>query len=83
MYVERAKMFFKVNDIKVELWLPTLIAAIGDEAYELLSNLISPDKPSAKTFASVVEVLKNHLNRLYSNGMKLKRSKCSFIANEV
>ncbi|KOB71157.1 Uncharacterized protein OBRU01_05245 [Operophtera brumata] len=60
-YVERVEMYFKVNSIKEELWLPTLIAAMGDEAYELLSNLTSPVKPSEKTFSTVTKVMKDHL----------------------
>lgn len=61
MYVERAEMYFKVNSVKEELWLPTLIAAMGDEAYELLSNLTSPDKPSAKQYSEVVKTMTDHL----------------------
>ncbi|KOB73004.1 Uncharacterized protein OBRU01_11713 [Operophtera brumata] len=60
-YVERVEMYFKVNSIKEELWLPTLIAAMGDEAYELLSNLKSPVKPSEKTFSTVTKLMKDHL----------------------
>lgn len=61
LYVERVEMYFKVNAIKEDLWLPTLIAAMGDEAYELLSNLTSPKKPSEKTFITVVQVMRDHL----------------------
>ncbi|XP_045489452.1 uncharacterized protein LOC110999258 [Pieris rapae] len=61
LYIERAEMFFKVNEVKKDLWLPTLIAAMGDESYELLSNLTSPDLPSSKTYTEVVSVIKNHL----------------------
>lgn len=60
-YVERLGMFFKVNKIKEELWLPTSIAVTGDEAYELLSNLTSPEKPCEKTYMSVVKILTDHL----------------------
>ncbi|XP_047523574.1 uncharacterized protein LOC125062003 [Pieris napi] len=61
LYIERAEMFFKMNEVKTDLWLPTLIAAMGDESYELLSNLTSPDLPSSKTYTEVVSVIKNHL----------------------
>lgn len=61
LYVERLEMYFKVNDVKPTLWVPTLIAVMGDEAYELLSNLVSPKKPADLGYAEVVEVLRNHL----------------------
>lgn len=61
MYVERAEMFFQVNKVSETLWLPTLIAAMGDEAYELLSNLTSPEKPCAKTYAAVIKLMAEHL----------------------
>lgn len=61
-YIERVEMYFKVNNMAQDLWLPTLIAAMGDETYELLSNLTSPTKPSDKTYAEVVTVLREHLH---------------------
>ncbi|CAK1595283.1 unnamed protein product [Parnassius mnemosyne] len=60
-YVERLEMYFLVNQIKAELKLPTLIAVIGDEAYELLANLASPKKPSELSYGDVVELLRQHL----------------------
>lgn len=61
LYVERAEMYFKVNEIKKELWLPTLIAAMGDEAYELISNLTSPAKPGESTYEVITQLMKDHL----------------------
>ncbi|XP_059054944.1 uncharacterized protein LOC131848987 [Achroia grisella] len=61
LYTERLEMYFKVNGIQRDLWLPTLIAVMGDAAYELLSNLISPRKPSEGTYEAVVNLLRNHL----------------------
>ena len=60
-YVDRLDMYFLVNDIKDELKLPTLIAVVGDEAYELLVNLASPRKPKDLTYAVAVELLRHHL----------------------
>ncbi|KOB51854.1 Uncharacterized protein OBRU01_27034, partial [Operophtera brumata] len=46
-YGDRMEMYFKANAVKEELKLPILIASMGDAAYELLSDLASPKKPSA------------------------------------
>ncbi|RVE46453.1 hypothetical protein evm_008920 [Chilo suppressalis] len=61
LYIERLEMYFKVNEVKKDLWLPNLIAVMGDEAYELLSNLISPYKPSDKTYEYIVKTFLEHL----------------------
>lgn len=60
-YVDRLEMYFLANSIKDEVKLPTLIALMGDAAYELLTNLTSPEKPSAKTYSDVVALLRKHL----------------------
>ncbi|XP_045763828.1 uncharacterized protein LOC123866353 [Maniola jurtina] len=61
LYVERLEMYFKVNAIDKDLWLPMLIAGIGDETYELLSSLASPKKPAELTYDNAVSLLRNHL----------------------
>ncbi|XP_037294434.1 uncharacterized protein LOC119190628 [Manduca sexta] len=60
-YVDRLEMYFKANDIKDELKLPTMISAMGDEAYELLVNLASPKKPAELTFDGASDLLRQHL----------------------
>ncbi|XP_063374907.1 uncharacterized protein LOC134662567 isoform X2 [Cydia amplana] len=60
-YVERVSMYFKANDIKENLQLPTLIAVMGEEAYELLSNLTSPKKPADMTYAEVIKIMSEHI----------------------
>jgi hypothetical protein len=60
-YIDRLEMYFKVNDVKPELQLATLIAIMGDEAYQLLTNLASPSKPSDLTYDGVVKLLQDHL----------------------
>lgn len=61
MYVERLDMYFKANEIKKEVQLPTLIAVMGPEAYELLSNLSSPKKPAEMTYEEVTTIMRNHV----------------------
>ena len=60
-YVERLEMFFVVNKITDDLKLPTLIAIIGEQAYELLSTLASPSKPSSLSYKVAVDLLRAHL----------------------
>ncbi|XP_049886964.1 uncharacterized protein LOC126381524 [Pectinophora gossypiella] len=60
-YVERLKMYYKVNTVKDDMKLPILIASMGDEAYELLENLSSPTKPADLTFEKVDELMRQHL----------------------
>ncbi|XP_047995710.1 uncharacterized protein LOC125233675 isoform X3 [Leguminivora glycinivorella] len=60
-YVDRVNMYFKANDISDNLQLPTLIAVMGDEAYELLSNLTSPKKPGEMTYKEVIKIMSDHI----------------------
>ncbi|XP_049886688.1 uncharacterized protein LOC126381229 [Pectinophora gossypiella] len=60
-YVDRLDMYFTANDVKSDRKLPTLIAVMGDEAYELLVNLSSPSKPSELGYEKAVELLQQHL----------------------
>ncbi|KAL4719638.1 hypothetical protein ACJJTC_008653 [Scirpophaga incertulas] len=43
-------MYLRVNKVEKELWLPTLITAVGDEAYELLSSFSKSCKPADSTY---------------------------------
>ncbi|KOB61554.1 putative retropepsins like ltr [Operophtera brumata] len=61
-YGDRMEMYFKANAVKEELKLPILIASMGDAAYELLSDLASPKKPSALEYELVMEMMLNHLD---------------------
>lgn len=60
-YIERLEMYFLANKIEESVKLPTLIAVMGEEAYDLLSTLASPKKPSALPFIEAVDLMKNHL----------------------
>ncbi|CAH1642989.1 unnamed protein product [Spodoptera littoralis] len=61
LYEERLQMFFKVNKVEKDMWLPMLITGVGDETYELLSTLCNPRKPGDVTYEEAVIILKNHL----------------------
>ncbi|XP_049886719.1 uncharacterized protein LOC126381267 isoform X1 [Pectinophora gossypiella] len=60
-YIDRLEMYFTANGVEESLKLPTLIAVMGDEAYELLVNLASPEKPSTLAYEEAVNLLRGHL----------------------
>lgn len=60
-YTERMEMYFVANNIKEELKLPTLISLMGEAAYELLSSLACPLKPSALKYSEATNLLQEHL----------------------
>lgn len=60
-YCERVDMFFTANGIKETLKLPAFLAMVGDETYELMSNLTSPQAPSSLSYDQLKEVMANHL----------------------
>ncbi|XP_063635621.1 uncharacterized protein LOC134806343 [Cydia splendana] len=60
-YMDRVEMYYKVNKVQDEMKVPVLIAAMGDEAYELLENLASPTKPSDLTLIKIKELMSHHL----------------------
>ncbi|XP_063366808.1 uncharacterized protein LOC134655287 [Cydia amplana] len=60
-YVERLEQYFVVNETKEEHKVPTLITVMGNQAYELLVTLCTPDKPASKKFAELVKVMSGHL----------------------
>ncbi|XP_061729033.1 uncharacterized protein LOC133533960 [Cydia pomonella] len=61
MYIERLEMYFQANDIKADVQLPTLIAVMGAEAYELLRNLTSPKKPGVLEYSEVIKIMQEHV----------------------
>ena len=39
-----------------------LLSSCGAKTYKLIKNLVSPGKPTDKTFTELVNIVKNHLN---------------------
>lgn len=60
-YITRMGQYFKVNTIKDEMKTAILITAVGDEVFELMVDLCSPEKPEDQSFAGLVSLLKDHL----------------------
>ena len=61
-YIERLENFMKANGVKSENQVAVLVTAIGPETYGLLRNLLTPEKPDARSYEELVEILNNHLH---------------------
>ena len=61
LYVERFEHFILANGIKDEQKLHMLLALVGAQTYQLLTNLVAPKKPGEHTYAQVKEKLTAHL----------------------
>lgn len=57
IYVERVKLFIKVNGVKDELKVPTLLTVMGEKAYKKIRTLCSPEKPEDKLFDELIKIM--------------------------
>jgi hypothetical protein len=72
-YVERLGQYFEANDLgdaNAGKRRAMLIALMGPSTYKLARNLLSPAKPSEKTFEEIVAVLTVHYNPTPSEVMQ-------------
>ncbi len=61
LYTERLGQYFAANDIaSAEKQRAILLSACRAPTYKLIRNLVTPDKPTDRTFAQIVELVKNH-----------------------
>ncbi|XP_041823137.1 uncharacterized protein K02A2.6-like [Melanotaenia boesemani] len=62
-YCEILDQFFEANDIDDGgKQRAVLISVVGPATYKLIRNLVSPDKPSTKTYSQIVAIMKDHFN---------------------
>ncbi|KAM7309551.1 uncharacterized protein ISCGN_006558 [Ixodes scapularis] len=59
-YLERFKIFLRVNAVKTEDKAVTLLNYIGKASYQVLKTLLVPDSPVSKSYDVLSEVLKRH-----------------------
>ena len=59
-YVERAKIYFRANDVPEDKQAGVFLSELGDKTYSVLRNLTAPVLPQSKTFEEVVTVLESH-----------------------
>lgn len=69
-YVERLEGFFDANGITdADKKRSVFIAVVGPRSYNLLRNLVAPEKPKEKTLAQLIAVLTKHYNPALSEVM--------------
>ncbi|XP_054286980.1 uncharacterized protein LOC129002894 [Macrosteles quadrilineatus] len=61
-YTERFELFVDCNGINATKKASTLLTVMGVRTYKLLKDLITPDKPSSKTYEEIVDTVGKHLH---------------------
>ncbi len=59
-YEERLQCHFKVQKVENDMKVNVLISGLQASHYQILKNLLAPDKPSDKGYDAVVKVMKEH-----------------------
>ena len=60
-YTERFTEYFTANDVKsADKKRAILLSGVGPSTYQVIRNLVAPDKPTEKTFDQIVKVVKGH-----------------------
>ena len=61
-YTERLQQFFITNEIEAEnKQRAVLLSVCGAHTYQLIKNLLAPQKPTDKTYTEIVQIMKNHV----------------------
>ena len=60
-YTERLEQYFTANDVKdAGKQRAILLSVCGPTSYQLIRNLVAPNKPTEKTFAEICSAVKDH-----------------------
>ena len=60
-YCERLEQYFLANDVaSAEKQRAILLSVCGAATYQLVRNLVAPDKPTDKSFEELVTLVKEH-----------------------
>ena len=59
-YQKRLEVWMKANKYKDGKKVAIFLTLIGAEAFEAVSNYVSPDEPTDKTYAQLTELLQKH-----------------------
>ena len=60
-YIERLEQYFVLHGTANDKKVSVLLTFMGPKTYQLLKDLLSPQKPSEKNYQQIVEVLPKHL----------------------
>ena len=64
-YCERLEQYFMANDVKdAGKQRAILLSVCGAATYQLIRNLVAPGKPTEKSFADLVKLVKEHTHPL-------------------
>ncbi|XP_075730266.1 uncharacterized protein LOC142772051 [Rhipicephalus microplus] len=76
-YVERFDHFLKAFQVSDDLKVSVFITAIGKKAYKTLKTLLEPEKPENKTYAQLVQTLKEqYVPKTFVIAERFKFSRC-------
>ena len=59
-YLERVEVFIVANEVAEERQAAVFLSVVGARTFALIRDLVSPAKPSAKTFQELCDVLRAH-----------------------
>ena len=62
-YTERLGYYFVANDVQDPAKKKTILLTVcGPSPFQLLKNLLEPNTPESKSYADLVDLLRNHFN---------------------
>ena len=59
-YADRMQSFLTANSVQNDVKVHTFLALVGADAFTLLKNLCSPEKPSTKSYQELIKLLSDH-----------------------
>ena len=63
VYCERLEQFFQANGVATaEKLRAVLLSVCGSPTYLLIRNLVSPEKPTDKTYVQLVKMVREHVS---------------------
>ena len=61
VYCERLEQYFLANNVgNAEKPLAILLSVCGPATYQLIRNLVAPEKPMDKSFSPIIKLMKEH-----------------------
>ena len=60
-YIARLEQFFVANKVDEKMRVPTLLTVVGDDTYELMTNLCDPKKPADVSYVDLLTIMQIHL----------------------
>ena len=62
-YTERMQQYFVANAVEEDRQRAMLLSTCGPPTYQLMKDLVAPEKPTQKTFKELVELVEAHKNQ--------------------